>query len=366
MSVPAHFKKSLTLAFCLAQTFCFADTVNSRLSALESRMSAVKVETAKRTVGAQMASASPLFDGYGLFVTADVLYWHLYEGGTDYALSSKVSGPANFPKTSGKTSRVHFDWDFGFRLGGGYHFEHDAWDAYVNFTWFQTDGSGHAHSEGGSSLALQKGAINGAIGHTIKAHWDVHQYIIDLEVGRRFFVSKFLAFRPQFGLETAWIQQKRRFKMTEPLNVSTNSEGEIVRGTCDFWGIGPRAGIEGAWYWSRHFSLFSAFNAALLWGHFATHDKEKNITPTGTVPSVTARDHFHRMAPHTQLAAGLSWDGNISQDRFHLEIRLSYEFQYWWRQNQFLNEEQPLISGLRHESQDMTINGVTLNLLFDF
>jgi hypothetical protein len=365
MRAANFWKVSFALSLYFA-TSSFADDLSSRVSSLESRMSAIKIETAKKTFGAQMASASPLFDGYGLFVSADLLFWHLYEGGTDFSLSRHVSGSQNFPTISGKSSRVHFDWDWGFRIGGGYHFEHDAWDAYVNFTWFQTDASTRAHPPSGGTLVPQKGAVNTVTADNIKAHWDVHNYVLDLELGRRFFVSKFLAFRPQFGIETAWIFQHRRFKMAQPLDPTTGIEGGTVRGRCNFWGIGPRAGVEGTWFFGKHFSLFGSANGALLWGHFDTRNKENIETPTGDLPSLRVDDDFHRLVPNVQMVTGLSWDANIDSDLYHLEVKLGYEFQYWWRQNQFLNEQQPLLFGLQHESKDMTLNGVTLDVRFDF
>lgn len=356
---------TLYLSF-LSIAFSYADDLSSRVSSLETRMDAVKIETPKRTIGAQMASASPLFDGFGLFVMADLLYWHVYEGGTDYSLSKEISGPVNFPKTSGKSSRVHFDWNFGFRVGAGYHFEHDAWDAFVNFTWFQADGKGHAHAHSDETLVPQKGALDTVTAKKIKAHWDIHNYIVDLELGRRYFVSKFLAFRPQVGLETAWIFQHRRFKMRQPLDLTTGVEGGSVRGKCNFWGIGPRAGVEGTWYFGKRFSLFGAIDGALLWGRFDTKNKEKIETPSGDIPSLRVDDDFHRLVPNAQMALGLSWASNICSDMFHLAIKLGYEFQYWWRQNQFLNEQQVQFFGLQHESKDLSINGVTLDVCFDF
>jgi hypothetical protein len=359
-----RFWKSPLLTLCLAHSLCVADELSSRISSLETRMSAIKIETAQGTIGAQMASASPQFDGYGLFITADLLYWHLYEGGTDFAVSQKITGPRNFPNVSGKSTHLRFDWDFGFRLGGGYHFEHDAWDAYVNFTWFQTDASRHVSSPG--DLSLQKGAINTLLASEIRGHWDVHNYVIDLEVGRRFFVSKFLSFRPQFGIETAWIFQRRHFSMKKPFDIITQSTSDSIHGKCHDWGIGPRAGVEGTWFFTTHFSVFGSINGALLWSHFETKNKENVGIPFGEITGVEVRDAFHRLVPNVQMATGFSWDSNLSEDRFHLGIKLGYEFQYWWRQNQFLNEQQSLFYGLQHESNDMSINGVTFDVRFDF
>lgn len=343
-----------------------ASNLNSRVSTLESRMAAIRTETPKHTVGAQMASASPLYDGFGLFVTADLLYWHLYEGGTDFSLSQHTSGLLNFPTVSGKSSRVNFDWDWGFRIGGGYNFEHDAWDAYVNFTWFQTDGSHTAHAPSNGTVIPQKGALDTLTANKIEADWDVHNYVIDLELGRRFFVSKFLSFRPQFGLETAWIYQHRHFDVDQPIDLTTGIEGESIHGRCNFWGIGPRTGVEGTWFFGRHFSLFGSVSGALLWGRFDTKNKEKLELSSGDRSSLVVKDDFHRLVPNAQMALGLSWDANLSEEQYHLGIKLGYEFQYWWRQNQFLNEEQLSFFGLRHESKDMMLNGVTLDVRFDF
>ncbi len=352
--------------FCLTSSFAFAEDVSSRITALEARMTAIKMETATGTVGAQLASASPLFDGYGLFLTADLLLWHLYEGGTDYSLTRHVSGSQNFPTISGKSSRVHFNWSWGFRVGMGYNFEHDRWDSYLNFTWFQTDAVNHAHRRSNETLVPQKGEINTVAANRLKAHWNVHNYVLDFELGRRYFVSKFLAFRPQFGLETAWIFQHRHFTFHQPIIDITRIDEGTVHGKCNFWGIGPRAGLEGSWFLGRHFSLFGAINGALLWGQFETKDIERTRAVGISITQVDIKDNFHRLVPNAQLATGIGWDSNIANDRFHLGIRLAYEFQYWWRQNQFLNEEQILFFGLQHESRDMTLNGATLDVRFDF
>ena len=124
--------------------------------------------------------------------------------------------------------------------------------------------------------------------------------------------------------------------------------------------------MEGTWFFGRHFSLFGSISGALLWGRFDTNNKEARDLPTGDVSSLVVKDTFHRVVPNAQMALGLSWDANLNDEQNHLGIKLGYEFQYWWRQNQFLNEEQAFFFGLQHESTDMTLNGVTLDVRFDF
>ena len=345
-----HFVLLFILSSCLASSHAWAASdLDTRISSLESRMTAVKNQTAQGTTGAKMASASPLIDGYGFFATADLLYWSLKEGGADYALAP-----------SGKVWSTHFDWNFGFRTGAGYHFEHDAWDWLLNFTWLHAHANNHAHRKEGGLLP-QKGLALPFSPTQIHSHWHVHYYVLDLEVGRNYFITKYLAFRPQFGIESAWIPQRRRYALRGDFDA-----GQNIYGKNNFWGIGPRAGVGGTWYFGRHFSLLSAVSGALQWGRFDSHLKETQLSSSGKERIVNVSGDLHRLVPNVQMRLGLSWDGDINDSMNHLGIALLYEFQYWWRQNQFLNEQQPVTTTFVHESQDLSLNGATLNIRFDF
>ncbi len=196
------------------------------------------------------------------------------------------------------------------------------------------------------------------------SHWNVHYSVIDLELGRRYFVSKFLSFRPQFGIETAWIGQNRNYKIaTTELGLPLE---HAIHGKNDFWGIGPRAGVEGTWYFGRHWNLFGIVNGSLLWGRFEDSSRERQISEGLTSLLVDVKDTFRRLAPNAQFQLGFGWESNLAEDRFHLGIKLGYEFQYWWRQNQFLNERQFSSFNFEHESMDLSLNGATLDIRFDF
>lgn len=345
------------VSFCIFSSFALADDLENRVDSLESRMAAVKNQTAQDTAGSKMATASPLIDGYGFFASADLLFWNLKEGGSDYALPYKEN--PRIP--SGKAKHAHFNWNFGFRTGAGYHFEHDAWDWLLNFTWFHAHANNSAHRDHGSGLSPQKGVLLPFPVTKMHSHWHVHYYVLDLEVGRRYFVSKYLAIRPQFGIESAWIPQRRRYTLRDD-----DLFGQNIYGKNNFWGIGPRAGVEGAWYFGRHFSLISALSGCLQWGHFKDHLKETALSSGKKTRIVDVDGSFHRLAPNVQMRLGAGWDGDINEGINHLGISLSYELQYWWRQNQFLNEEQPISTSFQHEAMDLSLNGVTLNVRFDF
>jgi hypothetical protein len=355
---------ALPLLFATSPSYAEND-LSLRVSSLESRMTAIKNETVKKTTGAKFSSASPLIDGYGFFISGDLLFWHLKEDGCNDCLCQKqLTLPDPLP-CLGKAKHTHFNWDFGFRTAVGYNMEHDAWDWHLNFTWFHTDASDSSHCPENAGVSPQKGFDLIPRAEKMKSHWHVHYYVLDLEIGRRYFVSKFLCFRPQFGIENAWICQRRRYAIKTEADPVTEVWRENIYGKNNFWGMGPRAGVEGNWYLTNHFSIMGALNIALQWGHFDTALSKTNLTAAGKVKTVDVDGDFHRLVPNAQMALGLGWGSNINADQNHLQIRLSYEFQYWWRQNQFLNAQYN-DANFQHASMDLSLNGITIDVRFDF
>ncbi len=362
MKIASFWTLNLILSLSALTTYLWGDAQTSRIASLETKMAAIKNDTVKKTTGIKLTSASPQIDGYGFFATADLLYWKLQEEGSDYSLSLK--SPTLL--TTGKAAHANFDWNFGFRTGVGYHMEHDAWDWYLNFTWFQSRANNTAHKGDNAGLAPQKGFGLLQLANKIQSHWNVHYYVIDLELGRSFFVSKFLSFRPQFGIESAWISQRRRYHIETNLDPGTGIFGENIYGKNNFFGIGPRTGIQGTWRFCPHFNLMGTVAGSLQWGSFDNTLSETALTRLGKVKRVDVDGDLHQLVPNVQMALMLGWDTNIMQDRFHLGIYLGYEFQYWWRQNQFLNQQQFTGTNFEHESRDLSLNGATLDIRFDF
>ncbi|MBS0621151.1 MAG: hypothetical protein JSS61_06805 [Verrucomicrobia bacterium] len=308
--------------------------LKKRLSALENKLGALKIESAEQTFGANLATARPLYDGWDLHGRVDLLVWNLEEGGAQVAVHKS------------KAKELDFGWDFGFRLGTGYNFEHDAWDTDICFSYFKTHTSktvsGGANPQFGMPITTDSEKVH--------RNWKLDYYVLDWMFGRNFFVSKFLSFRPQLGMEIAWILQKSHGVI----------EAEKVRSKNHFFGVGPRIGIDTNWYLANHFSLFGTLTGALLWGSYEVEERE-------THPFIKANGDIHLMAPNAQTALGLLWDSHLAENRFHLSILLAYEFQYWWRQNQMLTLfESSSAAPFRRESQDLSLNGVTLDVRLDF
>ncbi len=339
----------LSLLFSAASGLC---DNSDRIDKLEADMSEVRAQTVFGNYGARSASAAPQTDGCGVFITGDFLWWKLYEGGTEYAIKNKE--PVAVNNIHGPIKHLNFNWEPGFKAGLGYLFDRDGWDLYLNFTYLKT----RAHSSTSSSV---EGIIPLLGEQTLtfgqaSAHWKIHFYDLDLVLGRAYFVSKYLALHPYFGLTSAWIQQRRRATYEDTVSLK-------LKGRNNFWGIGPKLGTEAQFYLGRNFSLYGSVAGALLWGRFSVKEEEKNQTAGTEYYDLSYS--LHRMVAMVGFGLGGAYETNFNQDRNHFMIKLGYEGQYWWRQNQL-----PVFNSLSNEftrqSEDLGMQGLTLEFRFDF
>ena len=185
-----------------------ADADSAQMRNLENRVNAL--EQRRGASGMINPPARPqVKDGADLFIFGDLLYWNAHETGLPVAILQ--DGPST-NLSDAEVKNISFDWDFGFRLGVGYNLPHDGWD--LNLTWlrFITDGSRRVNAHGDDIIfATRLPPADGTAGDTFqkaRGHWRLRFNQLDLDLGREFFVSKWLTLRPHFGLRADWVRQK--------------------------------------------------------------------------------------------------------------------------------------------------------------
>ncbi len=354
-----------------------------RLNELENQMKQVGTETIIGTYGANTALARPDVEGKDLFLIFDLLFWRAKVGGTGYAYTD--SDPlANLPHR-GKKKHMEFNWDWGLRFGLGYNFEHDGWDILGRFTWFGTSGSDSTRAGLNSSVIPLRGSASitndpanpaeqtpFVLCTSAKSMFDFEYDSIDIELGRDAYVTSTIALRPFWGLKSAWLDQKQKTRYTG--GGITNLPGITILGllgntvhigeSCDFWGLGPRTGIDSRWYMGSGLSIFSNISGALLFGYFNVDHKERySANPAARIHLHANR---HAFSPTVQFQMGMRYDTYLHNDQHHLTIGIGFEGQYWWRQNQMLKIDN--FSELKYEryAEDLAFYGITGNVRFDF
>jgi len=372
----------LSFLMISSQAYASADR-EVRINELEHQMKQVGTETAIGTYGANTATARPEVDGRGWFISFDLLYWKARVAGTEYAYTDQDK-IASLP-IKGRKKSMEFGWDWGIRAGIGYNFDNDGWDFNARYTWWETAGSDSVRAGLNSSVVPLRGssslttaaAANQTVGEFIfatsaKSLYNIDYQAVDVELGRDYYVSSTLSLRPFWGLKTAWIDQEQKTHYTggDPtvnqgihlLGLQGNTVH--VKEDCDFWGLGPRTGINSRWYMGNKLSIFGNVSGALLLGHFDVDHKERY----SAVGDARIRLHAnrHAFAPMVNFELGMRYDTYLNNDRNHLGIGVGFEAEYWWRQNQMLKIDDFIDLKYERYSEDIAFYGLTADIRWDF
>jgi len=145
----------------------------------------------------------------GVFVTADFLWWKAQENDLIVGFNQTVNNPA--PDAAiGSVIRHNPKWKPGFRVGLGFNPSYDGWDVYFNWTWYRNSNTrNYSVTAAGPAVA---GTVNQGIVSfwlnpndngipTASSRWRILLNMIDLELGRDYYVSCGLSLRPYAGCE---------------------------------------------------------------------------------------------------------------------------------------------------------------------
>lgn len=333
-----------------------AECTEAQCRNLENRVSAL--EQRKGASGIVTPSARPqVKEAADLFITADCILWQAHSDGVGFTTKSQ----SNTSLVNGKTKHPEFEWNWGFKLGVGYDLTHDGWDLRARYTRIHNAANKEISVPNGEALFfLLTNAATGVVSQnatSARDHWNVHLNIVDLEVGREYYISKRLAMRPFMGLETAWIIQHEKNKFqggtAAPLAGSAFRTFERHK----YWGLGLRVGIDGNWHLGQGWSIFSNTALNVLYGFFDIHNTSRTELANGTTTGTqSSNDGYHVSKTITEVVTGLSWDRMLAEDRCHLGIRAG------WEHHLFLNQNQEA----RISKGDLTIQGYTLRVRVDF
>ncbi len=309
-------------------------------------------------------SAGPrVIGGVGLYFTGDYIYWTAREDNLSYAvngssmINDSTGGVLITPTHKGREHQIRFTYNSGFKAGMGFSFGHDKWDMYMNYTWYQSNNNHASFTRKNSdplanTVALSNTNTLFVLLDKAKAHWDLHFNVFDMEMGRNFYVSKFLSLRPFFGLKGTWQEQHYKLRYDLASGVKINSHQENA---C--WGMGLRSGVNTAWHLAANWSFYADGAITALWEDFSITRKDR-VSETDTLYYDT-KYFFHTIKPVIELAAGLRKEDWIYNDRYHIALQVGWEEQIWINQNQFDYY-------VENRQGDLILQGVTAKARFDF
>lgn len=347
-----------------------ADTADSaHMRHLENRVTAL--EQKKGTSGVINPSGKPqVRDGFDVFVTADVLLWQAHEDGLPLAIRSEP-GTGFADLGDGDVAGLDWDWSWGFRLGIGYDLMHDGWDVYLKWMRIYGHAHGHAKAEVGSDLwptltSPSSGRVvtmNGPY-ETLHAHWKSQLNQLDLELGREFFISRWMTLRPHFGLRSDWIRQSLHVDYERLFDVPAWDYDIASRNK--FWGIGLATGLDVQWGLGKGFSLYTDGAFAILYG-FHKIDRDDLVFDPAKVPYTDMGDSYRVSRTVSDLELGVRWDRMFDNDRFYLRLQAGWEHHVYFAQNQFPRfVDSSALGDFVANQGDLTFQGWTFAARFDF
>ncbi len=347
---------------------------------LENRVSAL--EQRRGQTGMMNPPANPTIKhGADLFVFGELLYWTANQGGMPLAV---VNEHTSVNLSDAKIENVRGKWDVGSRVGIGYVIPHDGWD--IDFTWLHFNTESHRkvlHSSRNKFIFPTLVPSTDPISdinfcRKADARWKLYFNQLDLDLGREFFVSRWLTLRPHGGIRADWLRQDLNANYKNFDNGLSTPNKVQIRYHDRWRGVGLEGGLDSQWGLGGGWSIFTDISAAILYGRHKIRliDKDTPATvsfsngasslPKGKYARV--KDRLRRIAhPVIDLLLGLRWDTKFDDDRFHLGLQAGWESHVYFGQNQFPIFCDDFNFGKFFANQgDLFLQGWTFGARFDF
>jgi len=309
----------------------------------------------------------------GAYFTADFIWWKTHLGGTEWVFDGITDqGGLVTEGTNPKPGHIrHADFEFepGFKVGAGVFFAHDGWDLYGNYTWLHQDAevARYAAKEGTGNLAILGTVVkeDGEDGtpEVIAAglRWKQYFNVVDLELGRNFFISRYLTMRPHFGLKWANIRE----------HLSTTGLGILNSDLIDYtqtygqnmWGIGARAGLDTVWRFTENWGIYGDIAGTALWSDFHVNEVMTSIGVQPAFPGVVTwntKEVVLQVIPVFEFGLGLQYMTFVGCNcDYYIQFSAGWEAQIWCDFNQIFYNH-PTRSG------NLSVHGLTAKAEFAF
>ncbi len=356
-------------AVCLSSAAFAGMDIDTRVSQLEMQMKQVRTSTDSKRFGAKTAEAGPMIvDGYDVTIGLGAIYQSAALAGTDYAVAEQgiyqsIEGDlTEFLPTDGSIKEPESAWAWGINAMLGFNFERDGWDLRLTNSYYDTNETNTIESGYGGVLIptrivpdLYYDYASDSLVAAAEAHsrLGVAYDLLGIELGRDYFVSSHLAFRPNYGLLASWLWNDQKIDYSGDVATGLQIlEHNIynVHDRSEWFGIGPQFGLGSTWGLGKGFSIFADTKGALMYGRFKTshHESITRASTDETDPSeyyIDVTSNSRRIVPYIQSILGVSYSCFSDDNKNHFLFRLGYNVQVFFNANQFIYPSQEYLNG---------------------
>jgi hypothetical protein len=271
------------------------------------------------------------------------------------AFDFAITDPSSKDAPIGSIESLEWRTRSGVRVGGGYAFPGDGWEAGAYYTYLHSDASAFVAKPSGGTLfatLTHPGTIEQV--DTALATSGINFNVVDVELARRFNTSERLAFRVFGGARFASIDQS----LNAFYNGVDANLAEVHR-PIEFDGAGIRVGGEGYWNINWGLSLFASASGSLLFGDFRSTLIQTNNN--GATTDVNVVDDFEKIVPVIEMGIGVAWQYR------NVQVKVGYEISNWFGLVDSPDFVDAIHQGkLAHRVSDLSLDGLDLQVRLSF
>ncbi|MBS0628696.1 MAG: hypothetical protein JSS30_00555 [Verrucomicrobia bacterium] len=317
-------------------------------------------------------------------ITVAAFYWSTHQDGLEYAIFTEVTQP----QTATVAANTVFNhlanaeykhpsskWDWGFKVGIGYCSPCDGWDLNLLWTWYHGRNSNTLDSDVTDNTAIlplwsEFASSQGGVlfATSADAHWKLKLNLVDLELGRNFWVSRYLAIRPFVGLRYASVKQHYEITYNGGSFAASATQfpfNDRVDLENDYRGAGLRAGLGSEWNFGCGWALYGNLAASIIYGRFSVDHDEwiriANTTPHSEFNILDTSESLRASRAILDMSLGIQWSTMFCSCKYGFTAMLGWESHVFFDQNQLwrVNRVGATPGGTLNQ------NPVTLNLTGD-
>ena len=319
--------------------------------------------------------------GWDTWGSVTFLYWQAKEKGLDLGLYSYPTKATPVDTQYCEKVEINFDFHPAFKVGLGASTEEDNWTFYAEYTRYKSTDK-KSKNLGDIYLVYENYLSSGWVNEVapandfkkLKADWDLNYNMIDLELGRPYYLGKKLIVQPHAGVKGGWIDQKYDL-VAEYVDAATpaNNRTFYAKAKSDSWLMGPRAGLKSNWLIGSDFHIFTNVAASLTYQRFTTKCTQSLPVQDGVVAAdakfikdVSPKTSY--ITPILEAQIGLGYGTYFANNEWHIEIDVGYDFNYIWNQNDMRYHSDNINSSaiIDTDMGDLMLHGLNLTVRLDF
>lgn len=320
----------------------------------------------------------------------DYILWDVFQGGLEYAysgFSGSNQATSNFSIPQGKTFTPKGKLNSGFKVGIGCQAGEDNWDISLVYTWIKSYSKNTL--EGSSEPFFYQVPYSFAnINFTVSedrtdkrvtsgdAFFKIFFNVVDLILGKSFFVTPKIVVNPYFGLKGSYqienynnhfiIAGEARGIGPKSTNYSDATSYYATLQKQTYGGIGPKIGCYSLWNLSENFGVFADAGLSNMWSWYKSlREDSADIFDNSSNRYVIQNLQYENIARKVsclnqvlETRLGFSYNKMFSDNSYRFMTEIGWEGQLWFNQNQL-----PL---LNLAYGNLSLQGLNVTFRLDF